>query len=102
MALRAPTWRAGWSELLQLLSARKWAFLLYLLFQIALAIVVGILVFAAVILTCCVAGCLLALPFVGTVLLLPVLVFDRAYSLYYLQQFGEAYRLILPVPEKSL
>jgi hypothetical protein len=37
------------------------------------------------------------LPFVGTVLLLPVLVFKRAYPLYYLAQFGPQYDLF-PVP----
>jgi hypothetical protein len=47
-----------------------------------------------VLLTCCVAGCFLAIPFVGTVLMLPVLVFDRAYSLIFLAQLGDGYRLL--------
>jgi len=98
MALRSLRWRAGWGEFIGVLSAHKFTFLLYLLFQILLAIVVGLLVFALVIMTCCIAGCLLAIPFVGTLLLLPILVFDRAYSLYYLEQFGDAYRLVTPIP----
>lgn len=98
MALRSTNCRTSWGELLRLLSEHKVNFLVYLLFQIALAIGVGILIFAVVILTCCIAGCLLAIPFLGTLLLLPVFVFDRAYSLYYLEQFGDAYRLVTPVP----
>jgi hypothetical protein len=98
MALRSRGWRQGWGEFAEVLSAQKFTFLLYLLFQIVLAIVVGLLVFALVIMTCCIAGCLLAIPFVGTLLLLPVLVFDRAYSLYYLEQFGDTYRLVTPIP----
>jgi len=31
------------------------------------------------------------IPFLGTVLLLPVHVFKRSYSLYYLAQYGEEY-----------
>jgi hypothetical protein len=49
---------------------------------------IGALVFATIIVTCCLAGCLMMLPFLGTVLLLPVLVFKRAYPLYYLAQYG--------------
>ena len=37
------------------------------------------------------------LPFVGTVLLLPVLLFKRAYSLYYLAQYGPQYD-VFPQP----
>jgi hypothetical protein len=57
------------------------------------SIACGVVVLAAVIATCCIAACLLALPYLGTVLLLPVLVFQRAYSLYYLAQLGPKYDL---------
>ena len=35
-------------------------------------------------------------PYLGTVLLLPVLVFQRAYSLHFLAQFGPAYDVFPP------
>jgi hypothetical protein len=38
--------------------------------------------------TCCCLACILAIPVVGTVAVLPLLVFKRAYSLYYLRQYG--------------
>jgi hypothetical protein len=46
-----------------------------------------------VVITCCIAGCLMAIPYVGAVVVLPVTVFFRAYSLEYLAQFGPEYRL---------
>jgi hypothetical protein len=88
MFLRGVTCRAGWAELLDLLGQRAGNFLLYLLFSLVLSLAIGILVLAVVLLTCCVAGCLLALPYLGTVVLLPVLVFRRAYSAWYLAQYG--------------
>ena len=62
-----------------------------MLFQLVLAMAIGLVVIAAVVVTCCCAGCLMMLPYIGTVVLLPVLVFERSYSLYYLGQFGPAY-----------
>src|SRR5262245_42554292 len=85
---RGGTCREGWHVLLGLLSQNVGNFILYLLFQILLGIVIAILVIAVVLLTCCVAGCLFAIPYLGTVLLLPILVFHRAYSIYYLAQYG--------------
>jgi hypothetical protein len=57
---------------------------------------IGVLVLLAVLLTCCIAGCLMALPYVGTVLLWPVLVFKRAYPFYYLARFGPQYNVFPP------
>ena len=67
-------------------------FALYILFQIVLGMAIGIIVLGAVLITCCLAGCLMLIAYVGTVLLLlPVLVFKRSYSLYFFAQFGPAY-----------
>jgi len=71
---------------------------LYLLFQIVLKIAIGSLIVMAILVTCCCAGCLMALPYLGTVLLLPVLVFKRAYPLYFLAQFGPEYDAFPPPP----
>jgi len=76
-----------------LLSANKLRFTLYLLFQIVIRIVITVIVGIGVCIgfcLCC-ASCLLFIPYIGTVILLPVLVFTRAYSLYYLQQYGPQY-----------
>jgi hypothetical protein len=87
---------AAWGELRGLLRARFGSFVLYLLMQIVLGMAIGILVLVVVLVTCCIAGCFLAIPYVGTVLLLPVLVFHRAYSLHFFAQFGPEYDVFSP------
>ncbi|HXJ72921.1 MAG TPA: hypothetical protein VNM37_08710 [Candidatus Dormibacteraeota bacterium] len=97
MFLRGRNCRASWMELLNLLSANVGGFVLYVLFQIVLGLAMGMLVLLVVIVTCCCAGCLLAIPYLGTVLLLPVLAFKRSYSLCYLAQYGREYD-VFPQP----
>jgi len=86
--LRGGSCLAAWGRLYALLTESPGQFVLYLLFQIVLGMAIGTLVLMVILVTCCCAGCLLILPFIGTVLLLPVLVFKRAYPLYYLTQYG--------------
>jgi hypothetical protein len=93
MFLRGCKCMEGWKELIGLLSANVGRFILYLLFQIVLAMAVGAIVLIVVIATCCLAGCLLAIPYLGTVVLLPILIFDRSYSLYYLAQYGREFNV---------
>ena len=89
--LRGNTCPAAWRELTGLISANVANTILYLLFQIVLSIALGLLVVVLVLATCCVAGCLFAIPYLGTVFLLPILVFARAYSIWYLAQYGPEY-----------
>ena len=78
----------AWRRFLQILSSRKGAFALYILFQIVIAMAIAAILLALVFGTCCCAALFLVIPYIGTVLMLPLLVFKRAYSLYYLGQFG--------------
>jgi hypothetical protein len=96
MFLRGRRCLESWSELRQLLAANPGRFVLYLLFYLVLDLAIGMLLLAVVLGTCCVAGCFLAIPYLGTVLLLPVLVFKRAYSLHYLAQYGPEYDVFSP------
>jgi hypothetical protein len=96
MFVRDSTCRQAWSELLALFAGRFHLLILYLLFQIVLALAIGVIILVALIATCCIAACLLIIPYIGTVLLLPVLVFQRSYSLYYLAQLGPQYDAFLP------
>ncbi|MHC4334594.1 MAG: DUF7544 domain-containing protein [Planctomycetota bacterium] len=91
MYLHGCTCVEGWGEFRGLLSANAGRFTLYILFQILLSMAIGAITTAAVIFTCCCAGVVLAIPYLGTVLMLPLLAFMRAYSLYYLAQFGPAF-----------
>ena len=97
MFLRGGTCLAAWREFGALVSGNAGKFIVYLLFQIVLAMAIGAMLVLAVLVTCCIAGCFMLLPFVGTVLLLPVLIFKRAYPLYYLTQFGPQYD-VFPIP----
>jgi len=98
MYLRGGTCLAAWRELGRLLAAHSGDFVLYILFQIVLAIALAFLVILVFVLTCCLACCLAMLPYLGTVLLLPFLTFQRAYALHYLAQFGPEYDVFSPVP----
>ena len=91
--LRGGTCLSAWRELSRLLAAHPGSFTLYILFQFVLAMAIGVIVLLAILATCCVLGCVMLIPFIGTVLLLPVLVFRRAYPLYYLAQFGPEFNV---------
>ena len=57
-----------------------------------------VLVFAGgivAVLATCLTCCLVSLPYIGTVILLPILVFLRCYTLYFLEQFGEPWRIFV-------
>ncbi len=90
MFLRTVSCVAGWREFMTILSANKLRFALYLLFQIVIVIVIGTIIALGFCIGCCLCcvSILLLIPYIGTVILLPIFVFRRAYSLYYLQQFG--------------
>ena len=98
MFLRGTECGAAWREFYGLLSTNPGKFTLYILFQIVLGMAIGVIIIAAVLVTCCIAGCLMVIPYIGTVVLLPVLIFQRSYSLYFLKQYGVAYDVFLTAP----
>jgi hypothetical protein len=63
------------------------SFLLYFLFSIVLGIAIAIVAVTATCLTCCIA----AIPYVGTVMLLPIYVFMQSFPLLFIRQFGPNY-----------
>jgi len=91
MFLRRKKCVDAWQEFSIVLKAGVGSFVLYFLFQLLMHIVIVTALLILLVLTCCIAGCVLAIPYVGTVLALPLFVFLRAYSLYYLAQFGQEY-----------
>lgn len=91
MRLRTARCLEAWGELGRLLKARPAEFAVYLLFHVVLSVGIAVAILVAVLATCCVLGCFLAVPYLGTVLLLPVPVFLRSFSALYLAQYGEAY-----------
>jgi hypothetical protein len=99
MYLRTASCVEAWRILLDVMGFNKARFLLYLLFQFVLTVAIGAMVLATVCVTCCCAACIFAIPYIGTVALLPLYVFGRSYSLYYLSQYGPEFNAIAPEPE---
>lgn len=98
MYRHAPSSLAAWRVLLDMLALNKGRFFLYLVFQIVISVATFTLIIAAGCLTCCCACCLFLIPYIGTVTFLPIHVFTRSYSLYYLAQYGPEFNVVAPEP----
>jgi hypothetical protein len=102
MFLRTTSCRAAWREFMQILSVNKGRFVLYILFQLVIGIAIGAIIITGACLTCFCACCFLAIPYIGTVLVLPLLIFKRAYSLYYLRQYGPEFDVFVTGAEMTV
>jgi hypothetical protein len=93
MFLRTSSCVDGWLEFLKILSVNKAHFTLYILFQIIISIAISVIIFFICCVGCCLCcvSVLLLIPYIGTVILLPIFVFKQAYPLYYLRQFGPGF-----------
>lgn len=74
----------GWGHVLPLLSAHPGTIVLYVFVRIIIAVVLV----ALTLIGCCATCCLALVPYLGTVLLLPLHVFRRGYSIEFLGQLG--------------
>jgi len=81
----------AWGRFRSILSGNKGKFTLYILFRIVIGLAIGAIIMTVVLATCCCAACIFMIPYIGTVALLPLLVFERAYSAYYLRQYGDEF-----------
>jgi hypothetical protein len=85
-------WRVFRTELLP---GRVGVVALFYVVKVVLGFAIGLVAFLAACLTCCLA----ALPYVSHVVLLPIHVFLRAFSLYFLEQLGKPVFPREPPPE---
>jgi len=69
-------------------------FVLFYIFFIFLGVAAFVLMVLAGLLTCCCGCCLMSLPYIGTVVTLPLWVFFRCYTVYFLGQFGPEWQLL--------
>src|SRR5947208_983592 len=67
----------------------------YCLFWIMLGIASAVVACATILATCCIA----LLPYIGTVILLPLFVCLRAFGLRFIRQFGPDYDVWIAIPE---
>lgn len=86
-------WRVTLDEVLR---PHLGAVVLYVLMRIAIAVVLGVVTLGLLCGTLGLACCLLMIPYVGSVVLLPITVFKRTYSLEFLEQLGPAWTLRSP------
>jgi hypothetical protein len=94
MYLRGVRTLAAWGILWrEVLPGHGWKFVLFYLMKFVLGIGVGIAAIVATCFTCC----LTIIPYLGTVILLPIFVFMRSYSVYFLQQFGPGWQFFQAV-----
>jgi MFS family permease len=83
----------AWRHFLSLFGQHPLPFILYGLLMIVLFILFIVVVVFAGLITCCIGWFLLAIPYIGTVVTLPVWYIFRAFSLEFLAQFGPEYEL---------
>lgn len=86
----------GWGKFFSLFGRHAGSFIVYGLFMFVLGIGVAIAVILFALATCCIGLLLIAIPFVGSVILLPVSYTFRAFSVEFLAQFGDDFNLLLP------
>jgi hypothetical protein len=91
MYKRRVTASEAWSAFLPVLKQNLGRFLLYGVFYLLLYLCWGAGILLVVLVTCCIALCPMILPYLWAVVLLPMLVFFRAYSLDYLARYGEEF-----------
>ena len=77
----------AFGQTIRLIAAHPGPVVLYMLFFLVLVIAAAMISCAATCVTCCIA----AIPYIGTVILLPVFVLLRSFSLLFLRQFGPDY-----------
>jgi len=84
---------AAWGKFLPMLWQNFWKIMLYLLFKVVILLCIGAIVAAIIFIGCCFCciSAILLIPYIGTVILLPLSSFYRLYSLCYLRQFGSEY-----------
>ncbi len=82
-----------WRELWGLIKRNLGVFAVYMLLQFVFSVAVGAVIMIGFCFCCCVFF-LLAVPYIGTVILLPLLAFFRYYAVCFLRQFGPKYDIL--------
>ena len=89
MYLRGVRALAAWGILWrEVLPGHVGKIVLFYLMRIVLGLGIAVVAIVATCFTCC----LTIIPYLGTVILLPIFVFMRSYSVYFLQQFGPGWQ----------
>lgn len=90
---------AGWKKFIVLFGKKALPFIVYGLFILVLGFAVAIAIISLALVTCCIGLLLIAIPYIGTVLLLPISYTYRALGIEFLAQFGDEYNVFPPANE---
>jgi len=90
----------AWRHFLSLFAKHWFCFILYGLLVLMLRLLVIVCVVMVGLFTCCLGFILLGIPYIGSVVTLPISYTFRAFSLEFLEQFGPDYT-IFPRPEDT-
>ena len=83
----------AWRRFMPLLSGYMLHFVFYGIIILLLHILIFICVTVIGLCTCCVGFIILSIPYIGTVIMLPVFYTFRAFSVEFLEQFGPEYKI---------
>lgn len=87
---RCSAW-AAFEQTLSLITSHAAEVILFIVFLVVISVGIAIAVLMVGLLTCCVGLCLFSLPYIGTVILLPVEILLFGYTLFFLRQFGNEF-----------
>ncbi len=87
----------GWSHFLGLFREHPGSFVLSGMFYLLISILGGLALLIGGAVTCCLGLLLMVIPYIGSVVTLPYSVTLRYFTLDFLGQFGDDYRLLAPV-----
>lgn len=88
---------AAWARFLVLHRSNFWKFVLYFLWSALLRIAASTALAAIGFMTCCIGFIIMAIPYIGAVVTLPISTFFRLLGPEFLRQFGKDYD-IFPAP----
>jgi len=91
----------AWLKFLPVFFSNFWDFIVYGLFVFVLIILTVIGIIFIGIFTCCIGFLFLIIPYIGSVVLLPVTYTFRAFSIEFLEQYGDDFK-IFPLKETEL
>lgn len=83
----------AWGHFIPTLRSNIWYFLLYGIFKLLLYLIVAALIVVFGLVTCCIGFIILIIPYVGSVITLPISYTFRAFSVEFLQQFGPDFKI---------
>jgi hypothetical protein len=101
MYLRRANVLAAWRTFLPLFGENIFSFLGYAFFILGLKILVGIGLLLVCCFTCCIGLLLMIIPYVGSVVLLPVTYTFRGLGVEFLEQFGPEFA-VFPRPQQAV